>query len=424
MTRLNNGTSYYGYPYVNSSSTYNHTSGGSKGLYWYNTTTTGTYGDYQVVVLPGVDTDSYPINTLQLNFWAKSSSTSYNPVFQVGVMTNPNDINTFQQVQTVNVGSSAQWQIFEIPLSNFTGSGSFVAIRANRPTSSWYAYVDDITLMEIPACPHVANLRADSCNVDWISISWSEVGTATSWLIEYDTVPFTPGNNSNAVTDVAYDTSYLLQYLDTGYTYYIYVASECGGDVSPYESLITTTLSGVPATVPYMCDFEGPNTNGWDFVNGTQTNYWMVGTATNNGGSKSMYVTNNGTGNAYSTGSVSFSYAYRTFNLSDTGEYAYSFDWKCYGESSWDYIRAWMAPATATFNAGQTPDGGTSSSSYTSSNPSGWIPLDGGSKLNLQSSWQTRSGEFQLTEPGTWTMVFMWANDEAKIGRASCRERV
>ena len=38
--RLNNGSSYGGYPYVGSSTSYNHTPGGSKGLYWYNTTTT------------------------------------------------------------------------------------------------------------------------------------------------------------------------------------------------------------------------------------------------------------------------------------------------------------------------------------------------------------------------------------------------
>ena len=96
MTRLNNGSSYYGYPYVGGS-TYNHTTGGSKGLYWYNSTTTGTYGDYQAVVLPGVDTLLFPVNTLQLTFWARPSSTSYSPVFQVGVLSNPNDISTFQR---------------------------------------------------------------------------------------------------------------------------------------------------------------------------------------------------------------------------------------------------------------------------------------------------------------------------------------
>ena len=106
MQRLNNGTSYGGYPYVSSSSSYNHTPGGNKGLYWYNTTTTGTYGDYEIVVLPPVNTDNYPINSLQFKFWAKSSSTSYFPVFHVGVMTNPDDASTFVSLDTINLGNS------------------------------------------------------------------------------------------------------------------------------------------------------------------------------------------------------------------------------------------------------------------------------------------------------------------------------
>ena len=77
--RLNNGTSYGGYPYVGSSSTYNHTPGGTMGLYWYNTTTTGTYGDYQCIVLPPLDTVTYPVSNVELLFWAKASSTSYHP---------------------------------------------------------------------------------------------------------------------------------------------------------------------------------------------------------------------------------------------------------------------------------------------------------------------------------------------------------
>ena len=95
---INNGTSYFGYPYVSSTTPHS----GSRNLYWYASTTTGTYGDYELVVLPGIDTDIYPINTLQLTFWARPSSTSYSPVFSVGVMTNPFDVSTFQQVATIN----------------------------------------------------------------------------------------------------------------------------------------------------------------------------------------------------------------------------------------------------------------------------------------------------------------------------------
>ena len=115
---LNNGTSYGGYPYVSSSTTYNHTSGGTKGLYWYNTTTTGSYGDYQCIVLPPIDTTVYPVSNLELFFWAKASSTSYHPIMQVGVLSNPTDITSFQLVETVNVNpsSNTNWAQYHVPV--------------------------------------------------------------------------------------------------------------------------------------------------------------------------------------------------------------------------------------------------------------------------------------------------------------------
>ena len=109
----------------------------------------------------------------------------------------------------------------------------------------------------------------------------------------------------------------------------------------------------------YSCDFESVNdTAGWVFANGSQTNKWFVGTATNNGGTKSLYISdNNGTTNTYTVGSISFVYAYQEFSLS-AGGYVVSYDWKCYGESNYDYIRVFLAPSTFNPTPGQDPTGG------------------------------------------------------------------
>jgi hypothetical protein len=95
----------------------------------------------------------------------------------------------------------------------------------------------------------------------------------------------------------------------------------------------------------------------------------------------------------------------------NVGSYNIGFNWKANGESNYDYIRAWLAPADFEFTPGQTPDGGTASYNYTDSNPAGWIPLDGGSKLNLESSWMTRNEDVTITTAGNYNLVFMWAND-------------
>ena len=409
---LNNGTSYGNYPYVSASTTYNHTPGGGKGLYWYANTTTGTYSDYMYLILPPVDTTTLPISTLQLVFWAKSSSTSYSPVFQVGVMQSATD-TAFQPIQTISIPGITEWTEYTVGFGGFTGYGQYIAIRALRPTSVWYAYVDDIKLELLPACSRVEDLHVTYTGLDSITIAWTDTSsTNTAWYVEYDTVNFTPGSSS--VTPILVtDTLYTMAGLDSGMTYYVYVYPDCGGSIAE-RHITATTLAASPSAVPYFCDFENPGVNGWDLYTSGQTNYWMVGNATGNTG-RSMYVTNDGSTNSYTNSSISYSYAVRTFHLSDSGEYAYSFDWKCNGEGNYDFIRVLLVPAATTFDAGE-PLFGTSSYNFGQTvAPAPWIDLTGKTTtpygLNLQTTWQTRVGVVHISTPGNYKLVFSWTND-------------
>ena len=384
-TRINNGSSYSYYPYVSNSSTYNHTEGGAQGLYWYATTTTGTYGDYYYVVLPPVDTLALPLNTLQLSFWVRSSSTSYYPVFQVGVMEDPTD-TTFELLQTINVAGNTNWVEHIVPLSGHTGYGQYVAIRAFRPSSTWYAYMDDISLDLIPLCPRVENLHATDATLDTITIAWEDTSSNSAWYVEYDTVPFAPGTGLVTAIMVT-DTFYTLSGLDSGTTYHIYVYPDCNGDIY-YRHITANTLAAGPAYPPYFCDFAGESGAAWDLVNGNQANKWCVGEATFAGTAdgSSLYISNdNGLSHTYNMSAQSITYAYRTFRLS-AGEYGLSFDWHCAGEGevmgttddyAYDFLRPFVAPSGLTLHAGVAPDGYTTES-YTFAEtplPTGCIEL-------------------------------------------------
>ena len=401
---INNGTAYYGYPYISATASYNHTPGGTKGLYWYNSTYTGTYGDYQCVVLPPVDTDAYAITALQLSFWAKSSSASYNPVFYVGVLTDPTNINTFQAVDTINVGGNTNWAEFTTYLSNFTGYGQYIGVKAERPTSSWYAYVDDFRLELIPDCPPVTNIHLESIDSNMLSISWSENGGATSWTVEYGTHGFTPGAGISAFVST-------MPYVMTGLTpnteYDIYVTPTCSGDVVP-AAMATFRTANVYVSLPLSCDFENASQNSiWTLANGTLTNKWYIGSAANNGGANSLFVSNDGTSLNYTITSSTMIYAYCDIMVPAPGNYAYSFDWQCNGESSYDYIRAALVPISIDLEPGTSVPSGLSTTGL----PSGWIALDGGSKLNLQSNWQSRSSDIVIDNAGVYHLVFAWRCD-------------
>ena len=242
MERLNNGTSSGGYPYVSSSSSYNHTPGGSKGLYWYNTTTTGTYGDYQIVVMPGLDPEYISLDTLQFKFWAKSSSTSYFPDFQVGVMTNPTDPASFTQVASVSVDNSTQWAEYIVPLGTYEGTGRYIALRALR--ASWTAYVDDLTIEGVPNCPPVVDLAVNGVTTQYASLQWDYMrgildDAPDSYTVELVEV----GSTNSPTTQTTSDPYIVLSGLTPGTQYKAYVSVSCSDGDGAADSVEFSTTS-------------------------------------------------------------------------------------------------------------------------------------------------------------------------------------
>lgn len=130
--------------------------------------------------------------------------------------------------------------------------------------------------------------------------------------------------------------------------------------------VILLLLFGVNAwgqitTINYS--FEGSDKNRWTFVNGSATNKWCISkaAAAQNGGTYSLYVTN-GTGGkqpdteqtyGYSNGSASTVWAYIDIYFPESStDYTFSFDWKCYGESTYDYFSVYLGSTTSSVTAG------------------------------------------------------------------------
>ena len=175
--------------------------------------------------------------------------------------------------------------------------------------------------------------------------------------------------------------------------------------------MVPWAAMGQTQNVFFSDDFEGSSCE-WNLINGTQTNQWAWGTAINNGGTHALYISNDGGGsNAYTNSLYSIVYATRHIAFG-TGEYTIAYDWKANGESNYDYLRAWLAPENTELTAGQLPNGQGANgiSSYINTTPEGWVPLDGGGKLNLSDVWQSQSSTVNV-EAGNYMLVFMWAND-------------
>lgn len=182
-----------------------------------------------------------------------------------------------------------------------------------------------------------------------------------------------------------------------------------GNTLSDNRVVSFTTLSRILA-VPYATGFEPEEDNAvWNTV--ATGNYFVIGSGAQASGLQSIYITNDGATNGYTTNEYGASvrtdaYAYASFSLLPNTTYTVNYDWRAVGEAVSDYGHIFALPA-------ETPITGTSMVSLDYRNvPAGAIRLDQGTVCE-QSSWTRYRADFTVAAAGNYNVVFYWRNDAA-----------
>ena len=148
---------------------------------------------------------------------------------------------------------------------------------------------------------------------------------------------------------------------------------------------------------------------------GAATNWWMVGDSayTTPGWERSLYVSGYVTGgNRYVNTSTGYDkvVAYKFITLEANTDYTISYDWRCNGESTYDFMRVALLPISAELSAtGWTYNG----------LPSSAIALDGGTKLNGSTNWQNKALIFRTGSATQYRLVVYWQNDVSGINQTA-----
>ena len=244
----NNSASY---PYRSTS--YSHS--GSNSLYFYASSTV-----YSYAVLPPLDAE---INTLMVNFWSRSSSSSYTGELKVGVITNPGDLSTFTPMATC-VPNGTTWTLHDVSLTGYEGDGGLIAILCEAGSSN-YVYLDDITVATAPSCSQIRDLEVGAVTTGGAYIHWNPgvYGSYNGAVVEYrDTVS---GSWTSVSTS---DTYVVLSGLTDGTYYEVRVASNCDNETSQY-------VYGSFTTVAFGCEYDPNSTLNATVGNGSTTNSYM-----------------------------------------------------------------------------------------------------------------------------------------------------
>lgn len=240
---LNTGTlsTYAGYPIIYNSSTYSQS--GSNSLRFYTYTSSSTMGD-QYAVLPGVDATQYPMNTLQVEFDIRKYSTTYATfTLQVGVMTDPYDLSTFELVDTLMIQETT-YSHRVVKFDSYQGIGAYVTLMAPKNAGVSYnaGNIDNLTLKVIP-CSVPESLAVSNVTATSATVAWTPTGAESTWNLQYKTTAATSWTLVPNLTS----TSYTLTNLQPNTAYQVQVQANCGSGVSNW------TASGSFTTLDNQC---------------------------------------------------------------------------------------------------------------------------------------------------------------------------
>ena len=347
-------------------------------------------------------------NNLEITFKANGAVGTQ---FRVGILDDIANLTSITDISSAPVTVTLSgWNEYTIttPSTLAAVSGKCIVFYMPAGTANT-VYLDNIDIHVKPTCPRPQGLKVSNITDNSVYLSWTETGTATAWKVRYIT-------GTDTLIVPATTNPFTLPGLLPLHNYKVDVATNCGTETSFYCTPATFNTPQTPAVLPYSYGFEDNAENAlWTLQNGAQANKWFIGTvaAAVNSGSKALYISDNASGTTYNynNGSISYTWAYRTFNFANAGVYGFSFNWQANGESTFDLLRAFLVPASVTPTAGDA-QGMTGSTNTT---PTGWIDVTTGSTttkiLNLQTTWQLANNEVRITTPGFYNLVFFWKND-------------
>lgn len=248
------------------------------------------------------------------------------------------------------VGTSFQTQFqnlnFIFPAGNFVGQNAKLvfewrndgSVQNNPP-----AAVDNIHFTVL-SCPQPIDLELNQVTTTTAEVAWTATGTETQWeVIILDAFASSPLPTDTGV--IVNTPNHTFENLNESTEYQVYVRAVCSEtDKSFWSGPLAFYTTQTPASIPYTENFDGENPV-ITFINGTQTNKWMLGNATFQSPNHAVYISNNNNANAYSN-STTRSFFYRDLAVpANVVDLSVQFHWKGVGNSS-DYMKVWLAPTS------------------------------------------------------------------------------
>lgn len=208
------------------------------------------------------------IDTMQIDFYMRAYSTSYYAQVIVGVMTNPNDLSTFEPITTLT-NMTNEYNHYVVPFVSYTGSGQFIAIKWGmipEANVNNYPAIDNVTIKYAGDCLAPTGVELTSYNLadSIMTVSWNangmsefDVFATTSPLSVADLVNFEPNAETFFSAQGLKTNSVEINGVAWGVAYYVYVRSVCDrNDKDFITDWVNPGAISIPAPTPLAVPYE------------------------------------------------------------------------------------------------------------------------------------------------------------------------
>jgi hypothetical protein len=186
------------------------------------------------------------IHQLSVRFMLKSNWLYYPEGMEVGVMSDPYDMNTFESVELIIPQTSDEWYEFlvEFDSTQISGSGNYIAFRYTSTYNQRYNWIDDIVIdysshVVFPSAP--TDLTATNITETTADLSWNQESSQVSgWKVEYR-----KAEESEWISLFVDDMSCHLAGLEPDESYVARVAAHYEEQFSEYSNECTFVTEGV-----------------------------------------------------------------------------------------------------------------------------------------------------------------------------------
>lgn len=209
----------------------------------------------KIMIMPAMDVVSLDVMTLSGYVYAENTDSA---VFSVGVMSNPYDITTYEEITTITVANRNSWEEFNVAFDILSTADYADVLFAKNIAivcgDGINYYFDKIRVAPVATCVKPQIVTTNVLDAYSASIDITDNYGATSWLIS-----ICRGNYQNyeVVGDTVVNaTNVVIEGLEPQTSYFFTVASICSANdtsIGAYSDIFTTPCA--VKSLPYTATF-------------------------------------------------------------------------------------------------------------------------------------------------------------------------